>query len=270
MQPVYKSSYPEGAPASEVYADGIQGAYETTFARSTIETVFGGVWVENERSRAPYTDAWTLKDKGITLYASQTLNHCTVEISGQGCERLLAIGAMADVLKAIHDRTTRIDIACDIETETEPEDFVSETSHERMRSSGTQKSESGTTCYIGSRTSDRYARVYRYRKPHPRHKLLRVEHVFRKEYAKAVALQLMSSDESSVAAACGMAFGWAHRDWQVVLDKLEPITIVAPERNMGKTVFWMVDTVAPCFRKLVREGVIKEPEEFIKRYFMPE
>jgi len=251
-----------------VYADGLQGAYETTFARSTIETVFGGIWEQQERSRAPYSDAWYLKDRGITLYASPTLNHCTIEISGQGCERLLALGKMDEIFKAVHERTTRIDVACDIETETTPDDFVSETSHERMRSNGRQESESGTTCYVGSRTSDRFARVYRYNFPHPRHKLLRVEHVFRREYAKEIALRLCTQNISQIAASCGMAFGWTHRDWKVEVDEFSPITIVAPERSMGKTVFWMVDTVAPCFRKLVREGIIKDREEFINRYFL--
>jgi len=268
MQPAYKSSYPEDMPSADVYADGLQGAYETTFARSTIETVFGGVWERQEHSRAPYSDAWHLRDGGITLYASQTLNHCTVEISGQGCERLLALGAMADILKAVHERTTRIDVACDIETETEPEEFVKEKTHERMRASGIQTSESGTTCYLGSKSSDRFARIYRYRKPHPRAALLRAEFVFRRDYSKVVARACLEQSLHSVAASAGVAFGLCHPDWKPDNQSSVDISVVSSERNMGKTVFWMVDTVAPCFKKLVREGIIKDREEFIKQYFL--
>lgn len=268
MAPVYKSNYPEGTSTADVYADGIQGAFETQFASKLLATIFGGTWEKRERARAPYTDSWELADAGITLFASQTLVHCCVEISGAGCERLIKMGAVLEVLSAIHDRCTRIDIACDIETETSPLDFVSILSHERMRASGYQKSETGETCYVGSQKSDRYARVYRYAKPHPRAHLLRIEHVFRREYAKKVADAYSSASLESVAASCGEAFGWTHRDWKMDMDKLADITIISPARKGGATISWLIQACAPAFKRLVKEGVIRDPEEFIQQYFM--
>jgi len=270
MRPVYRSSYPEGTTNDEVYADGIRGAYETTFDSETARLVFGGVWVEAERSRAPYSDAWTLKDGGITLFASPTLPHCCVEISGTGCERLLSINRARDVLYAVHDRCTRIDIACDIETDISPIDFVAEVSHERMRASGTQISETGTTCYVGSQKSDRYARVYRYNAPHPRAHLLRVEHVFRKDYAKEVAKRAANGDYDALAIAAGAAFGWCHPIWDTSGADVERISIVSGERSAGKTVFWLINSVAPAFKKACETGAITNPDAFIREYFYPD
>jgi len=270
MRPVYRSSYPEGTTSDEVYADGIRGAYETTFDIETVVMVFGGTWAKAERSRAPYTDAWTLVNAGITLFASQTLSHCCVEISGSGCERVIKLGYMERVLHAVHDRCTRIDIACDIETECSPVDFVAEVSHERMRANGTQISETGVTCYVGSQKSDRYARVYRYNAPHPRSHLLRVEHVFRKDYAKAVAKRAINCEMDALASACARAFGWKHTVWGKIDDDVESISVVSGERSAGKTVFWLVHSVAPAFRKACENGTITNPNAFIKEFFYPD
>jgi len=270
MSPVYRHSYPEGTTLDEEYADGIKGAFETTFSSGIVETVFGGVWNKRERSRAPYTDAWELADAGISLFASPALTHCCVEISGSGCERIIKLGAINAVLLATHERCTRIDIACDIETETSPLDFVQDVSHERMRTSGTQISETGTTCYCGSQKSDRYARVYRYNAPHPRAHLLRVEHVFRKDYAKAVAKQCANGSLEAVAVSAGRTMGWNHSDWKPSVADSVDISVISGERSVGKTVFWLVNSVAPSFKRLCKTGGIKDPEAFLKAYFYPD
>jgi len=269
MTPIYQSSYPEGTPFEEQYAEAIGQAFLATFGSDLVSAAFGGQWSKNERSRAPYTDSWKLGESSITLFASPSLTHCCVEVSGLGCERLIKLGILHVVLDCIQKRVTRIDIATDIETETKPREFVATLAHDRMRASGYQISESGETCYVGSQKSDRYARVYRYNDPHPRSHLLRIEHVFRKEYAKNVAAKAVSSDLRDIAAAAGKAFGWAHPVWKLGDDSVVDIGIVAAERNAGKTVYWLVNSVAPAFKKLCETGVIIDPEEFITRYFLP-
>jgi len=252
----------------DVYARAVERAFHTTFDQETLASAFGGVWEKNEHSRAPYVDSWRLGDAGITLFASQNLSHCCIEISGQGCEKLLMAKTMGVVLAQSRERVSRIDIACDIETTTRPDEFVAELAHGRMRSHGYQTSDTGSTYYVGSKTSDRYARVYRYNPPHPRSNLLRIEHVFRKEYAKKVAGACMDSGTSAVAKSAGDAFGWAHPVWELDVDKSPDISTVKAERQMGKTVFWLVKSVAPAFKRMVNEGTIKDPDEFLTRYFL--
>jgi len=249
------------------YATAIENAFSDLFSVATRSKAFGYQWEVLERSRAPYTDAWAILDGGVTLFASPTLTHCCVEISGQGCERMIERDVLNEVLTAVADRVTRIDIACDIETTVRPSEFVSQMKHERMRASGFQTSDTGETYYCGSQKSDRYARVYRYFAPHPREHLLRIEHVFRREYAKKTAHACVDYGTGDVAQAAGEAFGWSHSIWQPSMDQSVDLSIVQAERKMGKTVFWLVKSVAPAFKRLVREGVITDPEQFFEKYF---
>lgn len=252
------------------YADAIARAFLDMFGENIRADVFGGNWEKNEHSRAPYTDSWKLRSHEIVLFASPTLTHCCVEISGAGCEKLIKLGAMASVLECCRDKVTRIDIASDIETEIRPPEFVEQVAHERMRASGHQTSDEGETCYVGSKKSDRYARVYRYNAPHPRSHMLRIEHVFRRDYAKKVADACVTSGMDSVARQAGNAFGWSHALWQPEGSNDADISVVSPKKSSGSTVFWMVKQVAPAFKRLVMSGDIRDPQAFFETYFLPQ
>jgi len=252
------------------YARAIHAGFLCLFTRDLVANVFGGAWTAGKKSRAPYTDTWVDSESGISLYASPNLTHATIEISGQGCERLIAAGAMEQVLSGCAERITRIDIACDIETDTTPMDFVAKRDHERMRSNGMMNSDTGETCYIGSKQSERFARVYRYFPPHPRAHLLRVEHVFRRDHAKKVGAAIVEHGVSAVAQAAGEVFGWAHSVWNVDSTAEVDLSITAPERNAGKTVSWLVRSVAPSVRRLITDGTIRDPEAFFRTYFLPD
>jgi len=252
----------------DAYANAIAYGFEDMFGKELLEAAFGGNWEKNERSRAPYTDAWTIQNGFITLFASPNLTHCCVEISGQGCEALLSKDLLHKILDLCADRVTRIDVASDIETLIRPEEFVKEVSHERMRTSGHVVSDTGETCYVGSQKSDRYARVYRYNEPHPRAHLLRVEHVFRRDYAKVVAKEISRAGVENVASGAGMAFGWNHPVWDVSPTNEVDLSIVKAEATMGGTVFWLIKSVAPAFKKLVANKIITDPEKFLRDYFL--
>lgn len=255
-----------GDNAHDLAAALIDGLH-ALIGRKNFNALFAGDGTQRERSRAPYTYAWSWDGDTVTVYASEKLNHFTVEISGKGCERLLASDALQSLLESVVERVTRIDVACDIETELPPSEFVKSTSHKRMQSSGYQKSASGETCYVGSQKSERYARVYRYAEPHPRAHLLRVEHVFRRDHAKVVARQIVQNGVNLVAEAAGEAFGWSHPVWQSSGDGSVDISLVAAERAAGKTVYWLVNSVAPAFKRLCEDGTIRDPAEFIRLYF---
>lgn len=253
---------------ADAYADAIAYGFEDMFGEQLRADAFGGNWTKNERSRAPYVDAWTNPDNGITLFASPNLTHCCVEISGKGCETLISKNLLDKVLKSCHSRVTRIDIASDIETQVSPLEFVKAVSHERMRTFGHVLSETGETCYVGSQKSERFARVYRYNAPHPRAHLLRVEHVYRKEYAKKVAEACAGSTLVQIAKSSGDAFGWCHSIWDLVEDNSPDISVIKERGKTGGTVFWLVHTVGPSFKKLVQEGVISDPEAFLRQFFL--
>lgn len=125
-------------------------------------------------ARAPYNAAMLRADHGATVFAHQMLGHGLVEVGGIGMDTLGGVEAEIEMLYHVRQRLTRVDIACDIFCDVQPDAFCSLRDGARFKSWGEQKSESGHTIYVGSRTSDRYARVYRYYEPHPRHQFLRV------------------------------------------------------------------------------------------------
>lgn len=252
------------------YARAIHAGFLYLFTRDLVANAFGGAWSVGERSRAPYKDTWIDAESGISLYASPNLTHATIEISGKGCERLIASGEMEPVLSGCRERVTRIDIACDIETQVTPVEFVSMHSHERMRSSGVITSDTGQTCYVGSKQSERFARVYRYNPPHPRSHLLRAEHVFRREHAKQVANAIVELGLPNVAHAVGEIFGWSHPIWNVDSTTEVDLSVTSAEKNAGKTVSWLVRSVAPAIQRLIADGTIRDPEAFFKTYFLPQ
>lgn len=252
------------------YTNALERGLHALFGDDLSHRAFGGLWQRMERSRAPYTHSWQLGDKGITLFGSPNLNHACVEISGEGCEQLIEIEALNELLTNCADRVTRIDIACDIETNVKPTEFISQLNHERMRSSGYQTSETGETCYIGSKKSDRYARVYRYFPPHPRQNLLRIECVFRRNYAKAVSRSCLNHSIEAVSNAAGDAFGFAHPIWKPTNSETADISISRPERKMGGTVFWLIKSCAPAFKRMCESGAIRDPHQFFNDYFLPQ
>jgi len=268
MSPRYGTYDASNMSVGEDYAAAIEQAWIATFDAETLANAFGGEWEKLEKSRAPYTDAWTLVEAGISLFAGIHLNHCCVEISGKGCEILIEKNLLEKCIMAVQERITRIDIAADIETSISPLAFVGSLRHDRMRSSGHQLSASGETCYVGSRKSERYARVYRYFEPHPRSAYLRVEHVFRGDYACNVGRAIINSGLDNVASTAGKAFGWAHDTWQPNETTEVDLSVVKAERTTGSTVYWLMTQVAPAFKRLCAEGIIPDPEKFCRDYFI--
>lgn len=205
--------------------------------------------------RAPYRTSWRNEARGVTLYTHPALTHALVEVSGQGCDNLTVDGTLARVLGATAERVTRIDIASDILTETRPLEFCDAGYNGRFKARSHVVSESGETFYVGARSSNRYARVYRYNAPHERHMLLRVETVTKQEDAKILARLLLDNSLESVVAAQGETFGWVHIDWSVG-DESAELRVYTPDRREGKTLYWLADTVAPLLARLHKAGTI--------------
>lgn len=220
-----------------------------------------GTWTRT-KGRAPYSVAYSHPSGGIVAMYNPTLPHALIEISGRGCDMLTLSGGMMDVLNSVKNRVTRIDIASDILTDVRPIEFASMRSTGRFKSKSVIESESGETVYLGSRTSNRYVRVYRYNAPHERHMFLRIEYVVKAEDAKILARTLLAEDIRAISANLGEKFGWEHPAY--LPDEVNPVEIQAyrPERHEGKTLYWLGETVAPLLARLHAEGVIDAEKWF--------
>jgi len=218
--------------------------------------------------RAPYAEGFSDRSHGFTIWAGSALPHFCIEISGQGCGYLYQLVEIDYMLMRGAEFLSRIDVAIDLEWDLIPEKFAERREGGRARTHANMKSQNGDTVYIGSMHSEHYCRVYRYAEPHPRAHLLRVEFVNRRQRAKVVGGQILLYGIESVARAM-----WEEAGFTDSIDswtKVEPsdLSTFRPERNIGGTMRWLITQCAPAFKRLVQEGFISNPEQFLQSYFL--
>lgn len=178
------------------------------------------------------------------------------QVSGTGCAHLRGTGRLDAVLHDWHDRATRLDIAVDFETMCSVEGFARSYSNRRFEFGGHESSPSGETWYIGRRTSDRHARVYRYNAPHPRSNFLRVEYELHDEQAKFGTKSVLELGVCEVAIRLGTLFGWQHEDYDLATDAEKLPSAPRPE-NYGNTERWIHRAVQPALEKMARNGKLQ-------------
>lgn len=225
---------------------------------------------ELSSGRAPYKQSYRCAE-GIYIWFNVNISHALMEITGQGCDFLRQHGLLESLLTRIQERVTRLDLAVDMTCDTTPMEFVEAGTSGRFKSRGHVQSPTGETVYLGSRTSERYCRVYRYAPPHPRHTMLRAEMVFKKQNAKMFVSNAVECgfNYNALALGAGQIYGFEHASWDLRGDEIA-LNSYTPERRSGKTVMWLVSQVAPAFKKLVKEGVIEDPEQFVREFFLGE
>lgn len=217
--------------------------------------------------RQPYSHGWKDEALGVTIWAGGAAPHFTVEFSGKGVAHLRENTWDTLILEKCSRFLSRLDVAIDLEQGVAPEEFLKYRKGGRQQTYANMSSPSGNTCYVGSMHSERYMRVYRYAAPHPRSHLLRLEMVARRAYAKQAGSQVVEVGLDAVAKTMLEEFGFGGL---VDFDKATPIADLStyrPERNMGKTLRWLITSVAPAFKRLVEEGAIPDPASFVEEYF---
>lgn len=187
-------------------------------------------------------------------------NHVLIEMPGTACADARDRGQLADILLDAAARCTRLDVAVDIPGDVSPSDFVAAGYNQRFKAKATLVSDSGVTEYVGSMKSDRFARVYKYAPPHPRAGTMRVEHVFRKEYAKEAVGMLAQQDILFLAAACGNTFGWQHPAWVPALLTNGKVKSSRADKHEPGRLRWLYGVCLPAIAKAHREGLLDARE----------
>lgn len=191
--------------------------------------------------------------------------YALVEISGQAVDLVLKSISASDLAKATGERCTRVDFAVDIETGVQPSEFTFYRHEEAFKSTSFIKSETGETVYIGSRKSERMARVYRYYLPHPRANLLRVEAEYKGDAAKEACKAIVERSLTEVTLSAHLPFGWHHPVWDVGDVEVSKIAARKYDDEGANTLRWLMLTVAPAIKKAHQEGLISL-DEFIDEH----
>ena len=178
----------------------------------------------------------------------------TIELSGQSCEIARNSGFLDEILQLSEKRVTRIDLAVDIETDCIPSDFLSNGYNPIFKARSSISDVTGITEYVGSWNSERFARIYRYHDPHPRSKLLRVEHVLKGDWAKSYVPELLRHGLPHCVAAISRTFQWNSPLWKLGDVTVGRITAPRATPSQATRYRWFVTQVAPSIRKAIEEG----------------
>jgi DNA relaxase NicK len=245
----------------------VQRAVEHLLGDTMTEYISGDGW-EPAGGRKPYAQSFRNVMKGITVFWSGKMFHALIEISGVGMKAIRDAGLQEELLQRTQARATRIDIATDIQTDVLPLEFATQRNVARFKAHGSYTSKSGYTEYIGSRTGELFARVYRYSDPHPRSAFLRVEHECKGQTAKATIALLLAHGVAEVQAGLGARFGWCHPLWQPDQQRVLAITTPANRRQDAKTEIWLRTQVAASFRRLVASGTIGDARAWVEEVLL--
>jgi DNA relaxase NicK len=183
-------------------------------------------------------------------------NHVLIDCTGETCQHLRDADLLSGLIAFTHQRASRIDLTADIITDVRPLEFVASAANQSIKSRSNIVSDTGETAYMGSWTSDRFARVYRYDGDHPRSHLLRVEHVHRGKWAKAVAELCQELSLGEVLISCSEHYGWKHPVWQPGQVIESPLRAKKHDRDGAATLKWLNKAVAPALIRAHRDGLI--------------
>jgi len=234
---------------------------EYWFERLTTEAMWHG-----GKPHRPFSSVIRRDDNTMSLFWNYRMSHALMEITGAGCAMLDAGGNERGLLSMVQNNASRLDIATDFLTDVNPREFADQRTALRHRSGAEMFTPSGHTVYVGARTSNRFARVYRYASPHPRSRFLRVEHELKHKDAKLVCREIVESGLIDVQLKLGASFGWSHPLWnpeKVSVDKLPAWT---PDLENADSYRWLTSVVVPAMRRLHDKGKIDLPD-FLKEHF---
>jgi hypothetical protein len=215
--------------------------------------------LELAKARFPYKNSLKTSDGGLRLFFDRMHDHVLVEVSGQGCEHLRHKDSLLACMRSAVDNLTRIDLAVDVKTDMSPLEAFDCLPDNRWRSNGHQQSDTGTTVYIGSQRSDRFARVYRYSPPHPRSNFLRFEMVFRRKNAINVGHETLRQGVEATSRSAGAVFDFQHCP-VFPQDDATPLSAWRAERTRAKSERWFYAQVVPAIRRMLDDGTLTKFE----------
>jgi len=218
---------------------------------------------EAETARGFYQTRLRHLSADVTLSYGAINSHIFVELAGKACANFDSQDLLNKLIERTWERATRIDFAVDIKTEIAPKTFIEARTNKSFKSSGNKYSPTGGTEYLGGRSSERMARVYRYYSPHPRHEFLRVETEYKGEAAKVAAKRVVEAGVQQASLDAHQPFGWTHDVWNTGELTASRITYRTYRPDTASTLLWLYGDVITSLRKATKAGLL-DLEEWLK------
>lgn len=235
----------------------VDGWCQSLFLRAGIPAftdTSSGVW-QLGKGRSGYS--WSVgHTSGAVLFCGHPTQPPVLECGGAACDLLQRFGELLPLIARHHERVTRLDLAGDLVCDITPDAFLAFGRSGRHKASGAKDSATGSTRYIGSETSVRRVRVYRYFEPHPRHKALRVEAVLRAELAKHYAFQTTVCKLDDLWSDAIKPFAFKCPQLRLPSQSVEPLLTLKNEPTSAARLRWLEKQIKPAVCAAHRAGLI--------------
>lgn len=254
----YAFTIPTRSPFGDIDHEALEFIVKAavTFLQLEPESFQFGLRWQVEGAKHPYKTRLRHIVTDLCLSVGSVNAHVYVELAGKACNTFDATGQLDTFIHIACDRTSRIDFAVDIETGEAPAVFSASRNNMAFKSNGHKDSPSGSTYYVGGRTSERMARVYRYEPPHPRSHLLRVEAEYKGDAGKIAAEYYLKVGVQQACIDAHQAFQWTHPTWTPSLPSQGKIPYKKYRPENASTVRWLYGDVVTALSKAVTSGLI--------------
>jgi len=205
----------------------------------------------------------SLKDRltGVQFGVGGTTETIRLDASGTVCDRLRGMvyadgsNALERVIKSGNQNATRLDLCADFNHPIPPYFIYEKSGTPRIKAGTMEYSETGWTYYVGSRGSDRFAKIYLYDEPHPRCNATRCEFQFRDTYANAARDEIEAGVtlETLYKRACN-TFGISILQEMLETGDYGKFTASRAKTPDPDTLRWAWNTAFPALVRLVRDG----------------
>jgi len=245
--------------------DNVLKVFVSSFDDIAIREYFTLNWTHENGNRF-YQHRLRHDGTDVAISYGKTNAHVLVDLAGKACANFDARDILLPLISRYANRTSRIDFAIDLECDTSPKEFIEARDNKSFKSSGNKYSPTGGTEYIGGRTSERMARVYRYYAPHPRAHLLRVEAEYKGDAAKVAAEHLGTSGLFQTCVDAHTPFKWRHSTYPHEATEGKKLPYRSYDPQNASTVRWLYGDVVTALRKAIKNKLI-DPDDWVKYTF---
>lgn len=219
-----------------------------------------GAW-ELGAGRSGY--GWSVRHtSGAVLFCGHPTQSPVLECGGAACDLLYRSGELMPWVAKHCEHVTRLDLAGDLVCDLTPVAFLAYGRSGVHKASGAKDSAKGSTRYIGSETSIRRCRVYRYFPPHPRADALRVEAVLRGKLAKHFAFQTTVARLDDLWSEAIRPFAFKCPQCRLPTQSIEPLLTLKNEPTSAGRLRWLEQQIRPALLNAHRAGLIDLPTWF--------
>ena len=212
------------------------------------------------KGRQGYSGSFTEKQYGIRCFAAEGQRHIFFELSGVACLRVMSAGMLDDLIQENHERTARVDLAIDLDGDLHPIEFVRNNCHAATKTRSEIVSSTGETVYVGSRTSERFMRVYRYNQPHERAHLMRIELEFKGDTAKGIARLIAEDGLATAQVSAHDRYRWSYPVLQSAIEGRRVPRAARTPQALATWMRWLSEAVKPSLLDRWQSGEFDLPQ----------